>query len=223
MTRIFGFERHSENAHIPQAAQTVFDNLQEAVIKTYERGWQAYGLGFIIVEPRKAQGISVYKGYQGIKVRDSIQDLLPNQLHKSLANNPLALFGVLQNSPDKGEKGFEEDRGREFPLVSENWLVITMGWWGNNGFSDEKLPWYNQDRPSLSIPQYLETKPEKINFDWIDPKRTPLVIAAKRDGSQICVVDNYTGKNEKGFSYITSDYKGITMYQGVRDTNGTQV
>ena len=225
MTRIFGFDRQSgKDTHIPMGIQKVFENLQEAAIKTYEKGWQAYGMGFIIVGADQAKGFSVYKGYQGIKSGTNIQALLPENLHLALANSPKAFFGVLQNSPDTGEEDFNlEDVGRKFPIESENWLVISMGWWGNNNFSDENLLWYCKTRPVQSLVQYLETNPKEIDFSWVDPKRTPFIIAVKKSGDQICIVDGYTDKNEKGFKYVKEDYQGMLLYQGVRNHQGEQV
>lgn len=134
------------------------------------------------------------------------------------------MFGVLQNGPDRGKEAFEQEDGdRTFPLQSDNWMVITMGSWWNDGFSDEQLPWYNQDRPSLSTIQYLETNPQPIDFNWIDPRRTPYVLAIKKDGSKIVVADKYSGNNDKGFSYIKDSSDDLVIYQGVRDENGNQV
>lgn len=225
MTRIFGFDRQQgENAHIPTGIQKVFGNLQEAVIKTYEKGWQAYGMGFIVVSSDYAKGFSVYQGYQGIKSDTVIGDLLPTDLHNALANNPKAFFGVLQNGPDTGEVDFNsEDVGRKFPVESENWLVISMGWWGNNNFSDENLLWYCKTRPVQSLIQYLETNPKQVDFSWVDPKRTPFIVAVKKTGGEIHVVDNYTGKNEKGLVYVKENYQDMIIYQGVRDLQGKQV
>lgn len=202
----------------------VLDNLQEAAKTTYEKNWQAYGLGFIVVKGNKVEAFSVYKGYRGIRQDSDIRELLPADLHFALANNPDTFFGVLQNSPDKGEEGFEEDKGRHFPLESEKWFAITMGAWGNNNFSDESQPWYDQGRPSASIVHYLETKPDTIDFGWIDPKRTPLVIAVNKDGSSVFVVDNYTGTSDKGYFYsIDRNIDGIVSYNGVRNKLGEQV
>lgn len=225
MTRIFGFERQTETlTHLPRGVKSVFDNLQEAVAKTQERGWQSYGMGFIVVNKEGAQGFPVYKGYQGITQVTNISDLVPPELHLALANNPIAFFGVLQNSPDKGVEDFNnEDAGREFPLQSENWLAITMGWWGNYNFDDESLPWFNEDRPAMSIVQYLETDPETINFDWVSPQREAFIVAVRRDGSQIIVLDNYTRKNSKNYVYVSSREEGIVIYQGVRNPEGEQV
>lgn len=223
MTRIFGFQGIEHNAHIPFGVQNVLSNLQEAVQITYEKGWHAYGLGFIVINNNQAQGFSVYKGYRGITSNDNISSLLPTELHTALANNPTSLFAVLQNNPDNGEEDFGHDKGREFPLQSENWFAMTMGWWSNDNFSDEKLPWYNPTRPARSIVQYLETKPKSVDFGWIDQRRTPFIIAVKKDGQAVFVVDKYTGQNAKGFCYISENNQGLIHYQGVRDQDGKQV
>lgn len=225
MTRIFGFEiQNAVEAHIPNGVNKVFDNLQEAAIRTYEKGWQAYGLGFIVVDNKRASAFSIYRGYRGIGNDTDIRALITPNLHLALANSLRALFGVLQNNPDNGEEAFNlEDEGRTFPLQSDNWMVITMGSWWNDSFSDEKLPWYNSTRPSLSVIQYLETKPESINFDWIDAGRTPYIIAVKKDGSEVHVIDKYSRSNDKGFSYLKNQAEGLIYYQGVRNKEGAQV
>lgn len=225
MTRIFGYERKSEkDAHIPVGIQKVMSNLHEAVDMTYMKGWQAYGMGFIVVGPNRAEGYSIYKGYRGIKFGTKIQEILSPELHLALANNPVALFGVLQNGPDNGEEEFNnEDKGREFPLQSQHWLGITMGAWSDGGYKDENLPWYDKTRPSLSVIKYLETNPKPINFDWIDPNRTPFLVAVSKEGGQVCIVDKYSGTNEKGFRYVKEDVGGITFHQGLRNSSGEQV
>lgn len=224
MTRIFGFEKQTGiDSHAPIGAQRVFDNLQEALTKTYEKGWQAYGMGFIVVGESGAQGFSVFRGYQGLKQSDDIRAYLPEELHLALANNPRCLFGVLQNKPDEGEEEFASHQGWQFPLESHDWLVITMGRWWNDNLSDERLPWYNASRPSLSILQYLESSPQEVDFDWIDPKRVPYIVAVKKDGSQIFVVDKYSGQNENGFSFVRDEAEGMVFYQGVRNLSGEQI
>ena len=224
MTRAFGFETPiGAEAHIPNGIKAVLENLQVAVARTYEKGWQAYGLGFIVVGHNSTRAFSVYQGYRGINSGSNVEALIPPELHLALANKPRALFAVLQNGPDEGEEAFNlEDRGRTFPLESDNWMVITMGSWWNGGFSDETLPWYNSGRPSLSVIQYLETAPEPVTFDWIDARRTPYIIAVKKDGTEIHVVDKYTGHNDEGLSYVTDQTTDITHYKGVRNQDGSQ-
>lgn len=224
MTRVFGFERGMDmSSHVPNGAKEVFDNLQEAIGVTYEKGWQAYGMGFIVVNEKEAKSYPVFLGYQGLTTNSQVLDHIPEALHLDLANNPRAFFGVLQNRPDNGEDEFSSHLGWEFPLQSENWLVITMGSWWNDDFNDEDLPWYNPERPSTSIIRYLESSPENINFDWVDPRRTPYIIAVKKDGSCVHVTDKYSDNNENGLSYVRNEADGLILHQGVRNSEGELV
>lgn len=224
MTTIFGFERQqAKDTHIPNGVHIVLDNLEVALTKTYEKRWQASGMGFILVGKDGARKFAIFKGYQGLKKKNDIRDNLPAEFHLAVSNNPRAVFGVLQNMPDLGKEEFLEHPGWEFPLESENWYVIIMGFWENDGFSDENFPWYNKIRPSLSIPQYLETGPEIINFNWIDSRRTPYIVAVRKDGQQIYVVDRYSDFNGKGLRYVREQADGIIYYQGVRNGEGNQV
>lgn len=100
---------------------------------------------------------------------------------------------------------------------------MTVGYWGNDRYIDETLNWYNPERPSASIMNYLESNPQNINFDWIDPKRVPYIVAVRKTDGQILVVDKYSNKNTTGFSFITKDENRITYYLGIRDINGEQV
>jgi hypothetical protein len=202
--------------------QEVLTNLQGAITKTYEKGWQAYGMGFIVIDNDGVKTFSIEKGYRGLKIEDQINDNLPEGLHLALANNPKAVFAVLQNMPDNGEEDYKQYIGWKFPIESENWYVITMGAWGNGDFTDQDLPWYNKTRPSLSLTQYLETNPEEINFDWIDQDRTPYIVAVKKDGSVVHVVDKYSGKFKPDLNYVKEEKDGMIVYHGVRCSDGKQ-
>lgn len=229
MTRIFGYEsKMPVDAHIPFGVKKVFDNLQTALIKTYENGWQAYGLGFIVIDKNgEVSGYSIHRGYRGLGSSDMINSHLPHELMKVLAENPRAVFAVLENEPDEGLEVFKAQGYIPnldiFPLESESWLVITMGYWSNLEFSDEGLPWYDSERPWMSINHYLEQETGEVNFDWIDKRRTPYVIAVKKDGSKTHISDMYSDTNIKGYSYVKAESDNVIIYQGVRNSDGQQV
>lgn len=225
MTRIFGYFTESvENAHIPIGVSKLINNIQESVKITYEKGWQAYGLGFILISKRGVESFSVYKGYRGISPTTKIRSILPVDLNFALSNNPNAVFGVLQNEPDKGEFEFISDSNDSwtFPLESRNWFAITMGYWGQGEYSDTNLPWYNPERPSTSILRYLESKPTNIDFSWIDKKRIPFIIAVEKNSGRTIIEDKYSGNDPRGYIYERYDNNGIIIFNGVRHL-GNQV
>lgn len=229
MTRIFGYvtqkeifgKKDSERELIQQSVERVFDNLAEAVAKTYEIDRFPYGLGFIVAKDGVVKGYSVQNREEGIAPGSNIADLLPDELKHALKNNPDVFFAVLQQSFSKNP----QEAMKPFPLESENWYVMTMGWWSNGNFNDQELTWYSKERPAMSIANYLETNPENPDFSWVDKRRTPYIIAVKKDCSAIIVDDRYSRQNDKGYGFVYSMpfSPNIIHNDGVRDPEGQQV
>lgn len=183
MTRIYGFikDRNSKEQSQPLVDE-VLDKLQNALKITYQKGWQAAGLGFILIDELGANKYSVYKGYKGILEADNIRTVIPEKLHLKLKKPLMGLIAVLQNFPDTGEQKFNAIPKGKFPLECEDWFAITMGTWSTEIFNDVTLPWYSKTRPSESIINYLATNPNHVDFSWIDERREPQVFAVKKTG-----------------------------------------
>lgn len=254
MTRIFGFhylDKAVKNNRFKEVdtspPKLVVDTLlraQQSLNYAYANGWECEGLGFVAIRAHGTAVVirSIRRGYRGLSPKDNLQNILNEQFrtHKIKVDSLRTFLIVLHTYPD-----FKKAMGEAIPqpLESSNWIVLTIGIWGNGAktnlnamygrkpvpFKDETLPWYDSNRPSKSIIRYLEFQEQKygktsfrhINFDWIDLDRRAVVWAMHKRIGRVFFANLYNkaqGISEYFNSQETAKLHNVSKFYKVTTT-----
>ena len=217
MTRVFGFEVREElpEERLGELVDGLFQNMQDGLKTVLDRKWVAYGLGFIVAFEDGAVPVTIYKGYKGITQDESIRELFESEYQIPGDKKIKAIFGLIQCEPDVSEDDSIQRR-YQFPWEADHWYVMTAGNYGAADFSN--LSWNDPEAPWVSLVNYLNTDPKDPNFDWINREVGPIIMAVRKDGSEILFEDQFTGNNDLGKTYKIEDYGTYVVYSGVRDS-----
>ena len=237
MTRIVGYETHEIMSFpdvMPNKVNALFASLDNNIETVINRGWQVHSLGFLTVDDRNARVYKQYYGYRGITFPPDESSfhkpIVPRKyISKDLkdylvVNHPDKFFAILGCRPDLGENEFK-DIESEYklnveqvnPFETQNYYYLTMGMWGRHDYEDTQYPWYDSSRPSLSIGNYLESKPRKFSFNWIDPRRLAVVFAVSKDGKRFYYKNHWHsefGTDTDGDYFDIQHGNGMTWYMG---------
>jgi hypothetical protein len=217
MTRVFGFEVREElsEERLRELASGLFQNMQDGLKAVLDRKWVAYGLGFIVAFEDEAVPVTIYKGYKGITQDDSIRELFESEYQIPEDKTIKAIFGLIQCDPDiSGNEPIQ--RQYQFPWEADQWYVMTAGNYGAADFSD--VSWNDPEAPWMSLVNYLNTNPEDPNFDWINKEVGPIIMAVRKNGSEVLFNDQFTGNNDLGKAFKVEDEGTHVVYSGVRDS-----
>jgi hypothetical protein len=217
MTRVFGFEVREKlpKERIRELVDELFQTMQDGLKAVLDRKGVAYGLGFIVAYEDGAVPVTIYKGYKGITQDDSIRELFESEYQIPEDKKIKAIFGLIQCDPDiSGNEPIQ--RQYKFPWEADQWYVMTAGNYAAADFSD--VSWNDQEAPWYSLVNYLNTNPENINFDWINKEVAPIIMAVRKDGSEILFEDQFTGNNSLEKTYKVEDHGTHIVYSGIRDS-----
>ncbi len=231
MTRISGYEFRKIPSNFTEAASsevaTLFRNIDLNLAALEKNNWQTYAIGFLAIDFEAAHVFKKHAGYRGINLnKGSSFEQAPNELKDYLCtNHPHILMGVLACLPDEGQQIFETynfNVENEQPAEAKEWFYIAMGMWSNNDLPDTKVPWYDFETPRNAIGNYLDTNPDRIDFDWIHPDRWSVTVAASKAGKVFFVNDRWTDvdPDDDYFHFQEDKTSGLIRYIGNRRANG---
>ena len=217
MTRVFGFEVREELPEelLRELVDGLFQNMQDGLKAVLDRKWATYGLSFIVAYEDEAVPVTIYRGYKGITQDDSIRKLFESEYQIPEDKKIKAIFGLIQCEPDVSEDDSIQ-RQYQFPWEADQWYVMTAGNYGAADFSD--VSWNDQEAPWHSLVNYLNINPEYINFDWINKEVAPIIMAVRKNGSEVLFNDQFTGNNDLGKAFKVEDEGTHVVYSGVRDS-----
>ncbi|MBT4805504.1 hypothetical protein HON71_05000 [Candidatus Woesearchaeota archaeon] len=217
MTRVFGFEIRKELSEelIKQLIDDFFLNMQNGLSAILKRNWVSFGLGFIVVFSDESIPISIYRGYGGITKKDIIKEIFESEYQMPAGKTIKAIFGVIQCEQDRGEDN-DLQRLYKFPWEAKQWYLITAGDYRLADFSS--LLWFDKENQWGSLIKYLNTNPKKVNFNWINKEVAPIIVAVRKDSSQILVIDQFSENNNDGKKFKIEDKRTHINYLGVRNS-----